>query len=78
MRAFLLLVMLLAIAIAQQPPESMTELSVRLQSREVPEESFAAKPKLMCRAGNAYCRTDELPDPENGIHGLMIINEPDV
>ena len=36
MRAFLLLVMLLAIAIAQQPPESMTELSVRLQSREVP------------------------------------------
>jgi hypothetical protein len=32
----------------------------------------------MYRAGSRYCRTDELPDAENGIHGLMIINEPDV
>jgi len=62
----------------QQLPETMTKLTVRLQSPNVPKESFAAKPKLMYRAGNGYCRTEELPDPEHGIHGLMIINEPDI
>ncbi len=30
----------------------------------------------MYRAGNRYCRTEELPDPERGIHGLLILNEP--
>lgn len=78
MRPLLLFIMLSAIAASQPFPESMTRLSVRLQSPDVPEQSFAAKPKLMYRAGTRYCRTDELPDPENGIHGLMIINEPDV
>ena len=32
----------------------------------------------MYRAGAGYCRTEELPDPERGIHGLTIINELDV
>jgi len=79
MRSFLVVVVavLNAIALGQQLPKSMTKLSVRLQSPEVPDESFAAKPKLMYRAGNRYCRTEEQPDPERGIHGLMIINEPD-
>jgi hypothetical protein len=62
----------------EQLPDTMTKLTVRLQSPEVPEDSFAAKPKIMYRAGNRYCRTEELPDHEHGIHGLMIINEPDV
>ena len=56
----------------------MTKLIVRLESPEVPGQSFAAKPKTLYRAGTGYCRTEELPDPEHGIHGLMIINEPDV
>jgi hypothetical protein len=77
-RSLLLFIVLRAIAVGEQSPEWMTKLSVRLQRPEIPEESFAAKPKLMYRAGNRYCRTDELPDPENGIHGLVIINEPDV
>ncbi len=67
-----------AVASGQQFPEAMTKLIVRLQSPDVPEESFAAKPKTTYRAGNSYCRTEELPDPEQGIHGLLIINEPDV
>lgn len=62
----------------QQRPDTMTKLTVRLQSPEVPEDSFAAKPKIMYRAGNGYCRTEELPDLEHGIHGLLVINEPDV
>lgn len=61
----------------QQSPETMVKLAVSLQSPGIPEESFAAKPKTMYRAGNGYCRTEELPDPEHGIQGLMILNEPD-
>ena len=40
--------------------------------------SFATKPKTMYRAGNGHCRTEESPDIEQGLHGLMIVNEPDV
>ena len=32
----------------------------------------------MYRFGKAYCRTEEAPDLENGIHGLTVIHEPDV
>jgi len=66
-----------ASAFCQQLPETMTKLSVRLESVDVPKDSFAAKPKVIYRAGNRYCRTEELPDLERGIHGLMILNEPD-
>lgn len=56
----------------------MTTLVVQLQSPDVPEGSFAAKPKTMFRAGTQFCRVEEQPDPEHRIHGVMIINEPDV
>jgi len=74
---FVMISMVSALTNAQQFPETMTKLSLRLQGPDIPEESFAAKPKVMYRAGNGYCRTEELPDPEHGIHGLMILNEPD-
>jgi hypothetical protein len=63
--------------VAQQPPKTMAKLVVQLQSPDVPADSFAAKSKVMYRAGSQYCRTEEQPDPSQGIHGLMIINEPD-
>ena len=66
-----------SVVFGQSLPKTMTRMSVRLESPEVSNESFAAKPKLMYRAGNGYCRTEELPDPDHGIHGLMILNEPD-
>jgi hypothetical protein len=55
----------------------MTKIVVRLQAPDVTADGFAAKPKTMYRAGTGYCRIEELPDEKNGIHGLMIINEPD-
>jgi hypothetical protein len=61
----------------QMPPATMTKLVVRLQSPDASESSFAAQPKTMYRAGTRYCRIEELPDTEHGIHGLVIINEPD-
>jgi hypothetical protein len=55
----------------------MTRLVARLQSPDIPEKSFAAQPKVIYRAGTRYGRTEESPDLEHGIYGLMIINEPD-
>src|ERR1700674_1668882 len=78
MRSVLLtLGLLAATSIGEEPPKTMTKVEVTLQSPDVPTGSFAAKPKVFYRAGNRYCRIEEAPDPEQGIHGLMIINEPD-
>jgi hypothetical protein len=44
----------------------------------VPRDSFAAKPKTLYRVGTRYGRVEEAPDPDQGIHGLVIVNEPDV
>ncbi|MBZ5602666.1 MAG: hypothetical protein LAO79_10205 [Acidobacteriia bacterium] len=67
-----------AISWGDDLPAKMTKLMVKLESQEIPRDSFAAQPKRMYRAGSRYCRTEENPDLQNGIHGLMIINEPDV
>jgi len=63
--------------IAQQTPKIMTKMVVQLDSSDVPAGSFAAKPKTMFRAGTQFCRVEEEPDPEHGIHGVLISNEPD-
>jgi hypothetical protein len=55
----------------------MTKVEVRLEGPDIPAGSFATKPKVMYRAGSRYCRVEEAPDPEKGIHGLAITNEPD-
>lgn len=55
----------------------MTKLITQLERSDFPAESFASKPKTMYRSGTRYCRTEEQPDPDHGIHGLMILNEPD-
>ncbi|MGA7558175.1 MAG: hypothetical protein WCF61_05775 [Terriglobales bacterium] len=78
MKRLLLLICVLAGAIfAQGPPKTMTKIEVVLQSPDALAGSFAAKPRVFYRAGNQYCRVEEAPDPDQGIHGLMIINEPD-
>ena len=78
MRCICLLACLLTTSLfAQQTPKIMTKMVVQLQSPDVPADSFAAKPKTMIRAGTQFCRTEEEPDPEHRIHGLVIINEPD-
>src|SRR5947208_1105715 len=84
MRAQLLFVFLLsAMAFGQQlgsnlaTSKTMTKVVVRLQSPDIPAASFAAQPKTIYRAGTRYCRIEEMPDTEHGIHGLVVINEPD-
>jgi hypothetical protein len=76
-RASLIVCLLTASVAAQQLPKTMIKMVVQLQSPDVPAGSFAAKPKTMYRAGTQFCRIEEQPDPEHGIHGLTITNEPD-
>ncbi len=78
MRLFLFATLLCEVSSAQEDPATMTRLLVWVQRPDIPKDSFAAQPKRMFRAGNKYCRTEEAPDMENGIHGLMIVNEPDI
>jgi len=73
----LLVVALAHTSRAQQLPKVMTKVEVFLEGPDIPAGSFATKPRVMYRAGNRYCRTEEAPDPENGIHLLAIVNEPD-
>lgn len=78
MRARVLAVCLMSAVFGQSSPETMTKLIVRLESPDVPKASFPTLPKTIYRAGIGYCRIEELPDIEHGIHGLVVINEPDI
>lgn len=69
--------LMVGISVAQEMPKTMTKMEVILQSPDAPQGSFAAKPKVMYRAGARYCRVEEQPDPDKGIHGVLIIHEPD-
>ncbi len=78
MKNTLLIVCLIAtFAFGQDLPKTMMKIEVRLESPDVPPDSFGAKPKVRYRAGSRYCRIEEMPDPDHGIHGTMILNEPD-
>ncbi len=39
--------------------------------------SFEASTRKVWRSGDRYLRIEEAPDPKQGIHGVMIVNEPD-
>ena len=59
-------------------PSTMTHAVVQMSGTGIDPSSFAARPKEYWRASNKYCRVDEEADQEHGIHGRLIINEPDV
>jgi len=40
--------------------------------------SFITLPKKLWRSGSRYARGEERPDVTNGVHGLLITNEPDM
>jgi len=68
--------LLASLALAQDAPKTMNRITVQLDGSEVPQDSFARKPKTIYRAGNTYCRIEEAFDPEHNIRGLLIVNEP--
>jgi hypothetical protein len=58
-------------------PSKMIHAIVQMSGSDISAESFSAKPKTFWRASDQYCRIDEEPDPEQGIHGRLVVNEPD-
>lgn len=75
--AWLVLCLMAYPVLSQQPPATMTKISVRLIAPATTSGSFAAQPKTFWRAGTKYARIVESPDPETHIQGLVIISEPD-
>jgi hypothetical protein len=69
--------LLASLALAKDASKTMTKITVQLDGSEVPQNSFARKPRTIYRAGNIYCRVEETPDPEHNFQGLLIVNEPD-
>jgi hypothetical protein len=76
-RKLLVVAALVGAMFGQQTPKMMIRIEGTLHSPDVPEGSFAAKPKVFYRAADRYCRIEEAADPEHGLHNLMIINGPD-
>ena len=70
------LMFVLLIAPAQEVPKTMTKITTKVVEPK-PTSSFLAQGKTMWRAGTKYARIEEAPDTANGIHGLLIVNEPD-
>lgn len=62
---------------AADPPRTMIHAIVQMSGTDIPEGSFATKPKTIWRATNSYCRSDEEPDPAQGLHLRIIMSEPD-
>jgi hypothetical protein len=58
-------------------PSTMIHAIVQMSGTDIPTDSFFTKPKIFWRASNQYCRVDEEPYPEKGIHGRLVVNEPD-
>lgn len=63
---------------AECAPERMLRVVFRDATPGLDPDAFAAKPKTIYRLGNRYGRLEEEPDRENGIHGLVVVNEPDI
>lgn len=74
--AALSLVLLQLPLLAETPPKFMTQIEYINRQPSIPPDSFAAKPHKLWRAGEARLTSLEAPDYENGIHGLLITNEP--
>jgi len=62
----------------QLTSNKMMKIVTRDTSPDTPAASFGAKPKTLYRMGETYGRSEEMPDPDQGIHGLMVIAEPKV
>jgi hypothetical protein len=59
-------------------PARMVRVVFRDVTPGVDAGSFAAQPKTLYRLGTKYGRAEEALDSANGIHGLIVVNEPDL
>lgn len=80
-RCFVVLGLLGALAVlsvGKEHPKTMVKVTIRLIEPKPERDSFAAQPRTVWRAGSKYARIAEATDSPHHIHGLMIIDEPQV
>jgi hypothetical protein len=66
------------VASAECAPERMVRVVFRDATPGLDPGSFEAQPKTLYRLGSRYGRMEEMPDPKQGIHGLIVVDEPDI
>ncbi len=59
-------------------PKKLVHLVIVDITPGIPVTSFATKPKGVYRIGSDRLRTEEAADPSNGIHGLIVVSEPNI
>jgi len=62
---------------AECAPSGLVKIAYRDATPTIPQDSFAAQPKVLYRLGTQYGRIDEATDPENLTKRLIVVNEPD-
>lgn len=71
-----LLLCLTVVRFAMADNSKMTHIVFRMADPQIQEGTFPAMPRELWRVGTRYVRMEEPPDPDRGIHGLIIVDEP--
>lgn len=58
-------------------PKNTVRIVVADESPDIPGDHFARLPKVIYRKGSTFARIEEAVDEPNGIHGLIVVSEPD-
>ena len=59
-------------------PPTLTRIVTRSVGPDIQRGSFRAEPVTLYRKSELYLRNEETPDPEQRVHALTIVSEPDV
>jgi hypothetical protein len=77
-RIFAALLFLLLPLAAQAADDRMLYVEYRLAGKKISTHSFDAQTKKVWRIANTYLRFEDAPNSQTGIHGLIIVAEPDI
>src|SRR5262245_35832646 len=59
-------------------PHKMVRITYANVAPGLDPRSFAAQPKTLYRLGSKYGRIEERADAVRGVHGLVVVQEPDI
>ncbi len=63
---------------AQAADDKMLFAEYRVVSADLPASSTEAQPRKIWRLGKEFLRFEDVPNPETKVHGLIIVDEPDI
>jgi hypothetical protein len=65
-------------AAAKCAPKNVLKIVFAYEAPEMPADSFGAKPRTLYRLGDKLGRMEEMPNPETGLHLLVVVNGEDI